>query len=60
MPKYGSQEEALNEVNSWRLGIKANPNKIMLIPKDAQIGIKRWGTLDYLTTKLSWLIRREI
>lgn len=59
MPKFESQEGALKEVESWRLGIKATPLKVMLIPKDAQIGIKRWGTLDYLTTKFNWLIRRE-
>lgn len=59
MLKFGSQEEALKEVESWRLGIKVTPLKIMLIPKDVVIGIKRWGTLDYLTTKFSWLIKRE-
>ena len=59
MPKYESQEEALKEVESWRLGIKASPMKFMLIPKDVVIGIKRWGTLDYLAIKFNWLIRRE-
>lgn len=59
MPRYGSQEEALKEVGSWRSGIKASPMKIMLIPKDVVIGIKRWGTLDYLTSKFNWIIRRK-
>lgn len=62
MPKYTSEEGAVRTVGSWRLGIKAavaGNFKRLMIPKDAVIGIKRWGTLDYLTTKFNWLIRRE-
>ncbi len=58
--KYVSEEEAVRTVGSWRLGIRATAGgiKIMLIPKDTVIGLKRLGTLDYLTTKHGWLIRR--
>ena len=57
---YESQEEAIRTVGSWRLGIKTAGGivKIMLIPKDTVIGLKRLGTLDYLTTKHGWIIRR--
>lgn len=58
---YLDQEEAVRTVGSWHLGIKTMPGitKIMLIPKDTIIGLKRLGTLDYLVTKHGWLIRRE-
>jgi len=59
--KYESQEEAIRTVDSWRLGIKVIPGiaKMMLISKNTVVGLKRLGTLDYLTTKHGWLIRRE-
>ncbi len=57
--KYISEEEAVRTVGSWRLGIKAAAGaaKIMLIPKDTVIGLKRLVTLDYLTAKHGWIIR---
>ena len=60
MPKYETQEQALRAVDSWRLGIIFHTElRIIAIPKDAVIGLRRLGTLDYLASKCEWIILRN-
>ena len=58
--QYMNEEEAVRTVGSWHLNIKTagDTAKTMLISRNEVIGLKRLGTLDYLTNKHGWLIRR--
>ena len=54
-----SEAEALAEVEGWIIGIVFHPiRKLMTIPKDAIIGLRKIGWLDLLQNKYGWLIRR--
>lgn len=58
MPKTYDEQTAIREVLSWGLGVEFSKlTKIITIPKDAVIGLKRLGIFDFLR-KQNWLVIR--
>jgi hypothetical protein len=53
-----TEQQALSELSRWGLGIRfSSVTKMILIPRDSIIGLKKWGWLDYLK-KFEWKLMR--